>query len=228
MINDVVILVGGAGTRLRSVVKDIPKPMAPINGRPFLAYLLDALQRQSVKRVVLSVGYKYDIIKNRFGNKFQGLNLVYSVESEPLGTGGAIKKALALADAEPVCVMNGDTLFDLDLSALLSFHQSKQADMTLALKNMTDFDRYGVVETDQAGRVLALKEKESRKSGQINGGVYVIQKTLFAAMPEKFSVEKDFLEVYLNACRIYGCAFDGYFIDIGIPEDYDRAQKELL
>ena len=228
---EAIILAGGKGTRLRSVVSELPKPMAPLDaaGTPFLTFLLGELKAQGVTRVVLSVGYKAECIVNYFGNEWQGVELVYAKEDEPLGTGGALKLALSFCKAANVFVFNGDTFFDVKLAEMEKFHLAEAADLTLAAKEMTDFDRYGTLALD-GSRVNAFKEKAPCRRGFINGGIYLVRRELFNGFEEeKFSFEQDFLMPRVEEGNIKLCAFksEGYFIDIGIPEDYYRAQREL-
>lgn len=228
MIKEAIILAGGLGTRLQSVVKDIPKPMADINGEPFLKHLLDYLINNGIERVILSVGFRYEAIKEYFGNNYKNLELQYAIEEEPLGTGGGIINALNYTRENLVYLINGDTFFNVNLPELFHFHNQSKADFTLALKPMINFDRYGTVEMDK-DRIIKFNEKQYKDKGLINGGIYILNKYLLETLPfaQKFSFEKDFLEKYLNQFFINGCIVDNYFIDIGIPEDYQRAQKEL-
>ena len=229
-----IILAGGLGTRLRSVISDMPKPMAPVNGKPFLHYIFLYLQKQGISDVILSVGYKSEMIKEFFGEKYAGINVRYAVENEPLGTGGGIAQAMAMIDSDAF-VLNGDTFFDVDLSELYGFYQKSNSDIALALKRMLHFDRYGTVEIGNQNRVLQFHEKQFRYEGLINGGVYVLSKDLFKkieeleddVLPQKFSFEKDVLEKYLIYLHYHGIEFKGYFIDIGIPEDYQKAQGDF-
>lgn len=225
---EAIVLAGGFGTRLAHVVPDVPKPMAPVCGKPFLSYILSDIAKKGIERVVLAVGYKKECIECFFGNCFEGMGLVYSPESEPLLTGGAIRQAAALCAADEVFVMNGDTFFDVDLPEMLRAHQRTNAVLTVATKRMADFDRYGTVETDRQGRIVNFREKTYRAQGKINGGIYLLQRQEILAFPEKrFSFEKDYMERYVKAKRMYAFCTDGYFIDIGIPEDYARAQEEF-
>jgi D-glycero-alpha-D-manno-heptose 1-phosphate guanylyltransferase len=229
-----IILAGGLGTRLRSVISDMPKPMAPVSGQPFLHYIFLYLQKQSIKNAVLSVGYRSELIQDFFGDNYAGINISYAVEHEPLGTGGGIAQAMAMIDSDAY-VLNGDTFFDVDLSGLYGFYKKTDADIALALKRMYHFDRYGTVETGNLDRVLQFHEKQYRREGLINGGVYVVNKDLFRKieseeeepLPKRFSFEKDILEKHLLHLHYYGKEFDGYFIDIGIPEDYQKAQEDF-
>ncbi len=226
---EAIVLAGGFGTRLRDLIVDLPKPMAPIDNRPFLEYLLNYLDRQNVNRVILSVGYKYEIIQQYFKNKYKNVQLIYSVEDEPLGTGGAIKKAFKEVTEQVVFIINGDTFFHIaDLTGLRKRHFELSADITIALKQMSHFDRYGCVFIDH-DYVIGFKEKKYTESGYINGGIYITQPTLFDPLdfPEKFSFENDFLSVHCRNLSIGSYICDGYFIDIGLPEDYRKANNEL-
>lgn len=225
---EAIILAGGLGTRLQSVLHGLPKPMAAIGSQPFLALLLDSLVQQHVQRVILSVGYRYEAIQSYFGSSYRSCELVYAIESEPLGTGGAIRQALQQAESETVCIMNGDTMFQVPLEAMIHFHQVQQADLTLALKPMANFDRYGNVIVSGT-RITRFEEKQYCSQGNINGGVYLLNRSRFEQfnLPAKFSFETDFLQQRLDQLQIHGFVSDRYFIDIGIPEDYEKAQREL-
>lgn len=224
---EALVLAGGKGTRLRSVVSDVPKPMAPIAGKPFLEYLLHYLRHNGIKRVVLSVGYKWETIFNHFGNLFYDVELVYSIEDSLLGTGGAIRKGLEYINGGKVLICNGDTFFNVPLQEFIS-NSDKRSKIVLSLKPMKNFDRYGCVETDEEGYVTEFSEKRAREVGNINGGLYLVSKDIFGSLslPEVFSFEK-FMEAERGKLRISSQIFDEYFIDIGIPEDYDRAQREM-
>lgn len=226
---DAVVLAGGMGTRLRPVVQDIPKPMAPIGERPFLSFILDELYTQGVRRVVLSTGYRHEVVEDYFSHEYNGLEIAYSVEDSPLGTGGAIKKALKNVNTPHAIVLNGDTMFKARLQEMKKIHLQNSADITLALKHMDDCERYGVVETSE-GRIQNFGEKRANTAGAINGGIYMLRTTLLEEfnLPEKFSFEKDFLEAYNKNVKMMAYPSNGYFIDIGIPDDYARAQQDLL
>lgn len=225
---ETIILAGGLGTRLKAVTKVLPKPMAPIASKPFLALLLDHLICQNVNHAILSVGYKYEAIVSYFGDRYRDCKLTYSIEREPLGTGGAIRYALQQVESEYVLVMNGDTLFQVPFCEMIRFHQSHQADLTLALKPMVDFARYGNVVLSNT-QIVGFEEKQYCVQGNINGGIYLMKKEIFEAfsLPPQFSFETDFMKEYVNQLHVYGFVCDGYFIDIGIPEDYRKAQQEL-
>ncbi|MCW5908818.1 MAG: nucleotidyltransferase family protein [Chitinophagales bacterium] len=229
-----IILAGGLGTRLRNVVKDLPKPMAPVNGKPFLHYLFTYLKQQGVHNAILSVGYKADAIRSYFGDTYNGISILYMEEAEPLGTGGGIYQAISLTDG-PAYVLNGDTFFNVDLKALFNFYLTKQADIALSLKHLQNFDRYGTLQLNEAGRVISFSEKKMVTSGLINGGVYVMSKESFGKieellnkpLPQKFSFEKDILETHVGFLNLEGKVFENYFIDIGIPEDYEKVQTDF-
>ncbi|EOI0230025.1 nucleotidyltransferase family protein [Campylobacter coli] len=216
-----IVLAGGLGTRLKSVVQDLPKPMAPINGKPFLAFVLEYLKKQGIAEVILSVSYKYELIQEYFKDEFEGMKIRYNVEKELLGTGGAIKDALKLVKNE-VYVVNGDTFFDIDLKKLV-LNGSK---ICIALKQMQNFDRYGTVNVDDQGIVTSFEEKVFKKQGLINGGIYLLKKDIFDNfdLEKKFSFEK-FLQENFELLKIQTQIFNDYFIDIGVPQDYKLFKK---
>ncbi|MBL7927627.1 MAG: nucleotidyltransferase family protein [Bacteroidia bacterium] len=224
--NHAIILAGGFGTRLRAVIEDVPKPMAPINQIPFLHYLLVFVKKNGISNVTLAVGYKHQNIIQYLGNKYLDIDITYAIETEPLGTGGAIKQALT--GFENTFVINGDTYFDVDLQHMYAKHLSNHADITLALKPMQNFSRYGAVELDQ-NKIIAFHEKKQVDFGYINGGIYILNQKLFSRMqlPLKFSFETDVLQAHLKTLHLNGYVSDGYFIDIGIPEDYAKAQIDF-
>lgn len=225
---EAIVLAGGFGTRLKHIVSDVPKPMAPVCGQPFLRYILDDLAKKGVGRVILAVGYKKECIEDHFGGGYAGMELVYSPEDTPLLTGGAIKRAMGLCREERVFIVNGDTFFDVDLPAMARAHAATGARLTIATKRMHDFDRYGAVETDASGRILAFREKCFRKEGDINGGVYLAEKADLLAVPEEtFSFETAYMERRVGEGFMFAFPSAGYFIDIGIPEDYARAQEDF-
>lgn len=232
---EVIILAGGLGTRLQSEVRDVPKCMAPVANKPFLWHLLNKLKKyHNITRVILSVGYLRNVIFDyipTIRNDYP-FEIDYSVETYPLGTGGGIKFAMQKTQDDCVVVINGDTFFDVNLNELVSAHQNrKEAKLTIALKPMKDFNRYGTVSVDADFRVLKFNEKKPCTEGYINGGVYVLSKddSIFDNLPEKFSFET---EVMYKKCGengfIFGVVQDNYFIDIGIPEDYHKANIDLL
>lgn len=221
-----IILAGGLGTRLREVVSELPKALAPVNGKPFLHNIFQYLVKQNISEVVLSVGYKRETIQEYFGGEYLGISVQYAIEEEPLGTGGGIKKAFQLVN-DFAFVLNGDTFFDVELSALRNSYSETSADIALALKQMKHFDRYGTVQMN-GNRITHFEEKKFKEEGLINGGVYFLHKELLSiAEGDKFSFEKDVLEKYVNEKKWCGKTFDNYFIDIGIPEDYAKAQEDF-
>jgi len=203
--------------------------MAPVNGKPFLAYVVRYLQQQGIRRFIFALGYKHNDFDVFLRSFFKEDQYTVSIEEEPLGTGGAIRLACDKALSENVLVANGDTIFETDVPALADFHYRHQAACTLALKPMTNFSRYGAVVLDKDGVIQQFREKQQCSEGLINGGVYALSVAKFKArdLPEKFSFEKEFLEKYTAEQTFYGLPQDGYFIDIGIPEDYEKAQREL-
>ena len=225
---EAVVLAGGLGTRLRPIIRDIPKPMALINERPFLHYLLSSLSHFDVSRIILCIGYKHEVVQRYFGASFQGIPISYSIEDEPLGTGGAAAQALRFVIEHSFIVLNGDTYFEADIRRMHRLHRDQDADCTMALKTMHNFDRYGTITLDNA-RVISFQEKRFCAEGLINGGIYIVKKSIFEnnEFPRKFSLERDFLEKRVSTLRVFGTAFDGYFIDMGMPEDYQRARREL-
>lgn len=224
-----IVLAGGLGTRLRSVVSELPKCMAPVAGRPFLFYVINYLRLQGVEHFIFSLGYKHEVIEAYLAAEFSTLSYQCAVESEPLGTGGAISMACGLATEKNVLVVNGDTLFRIDAQQAFDFHHRRNADCTLVLKPMQHFDRYGVVEMNRHNRIVAFREKQFYDKGLINGGVYIlnVEKFLQIEFPAVFSFEKDYLQHLHTGHDIYGITQDAYFIDIGIPGDFERAQTEL-
>lgn len=224
---EVAILAGGLGTRLRSVVSEVPKCMAPVAGQPFLWYLLEQLRLYDVERVILSVGYLREVIQDWVAEHAAEypFEFRFAVEEQPLGTGGGIKLASSMADGPELVVLNGDTFFDVDLDLLLAARRGSGLPVALALKPMRDFDRYGTVLPGADGVIRAFREKQHCSEGLINGGVYAIdlRSGVFDGVPVKFSFEKEVLEPQCGRGRLYGLVQDGYFIDIGIPEDYARA-----
>lgn len=229
-----IVLAGGLGTRLRAAVPDLPKPLAPIGGRPFLAWLIEYLARQGITAVTLSVGHGADAILDYFGDAHAGLAVSYVRETEPLGTGGAARCALAsLEGAEPVFVLNGDTLNEVDYRALMAAHcdpggGAPGSSLTVVLREVDSADRYSPVEVEGA-RIARFSAPGRAGPALINGGVYVMAPQLLDAYPEAhpFSLEADFLEPRAAALGARAWVTQGFFIDIGMPDDYERAQELL-
>lgn len=229
---DVIILAGGMGTRLRSIVSEVPKCMAPVVGHPFLYYLLEYLKPYKPGKVVLSLGYMSEKVidwVNTSGRVLYDYPIEWVVESAPLGTGGGIKLALNRCSSDNVCILNGDTMFKVPLDVLCRLHQESTVSISLALKQMKDFSRYGTVSISDDNTITAFGEKRYCSRGFINGGIYFISRNskIFDAMPEKFSFEKDILESLVIKRELKGFSFDGYFIDIGVPEDYEKSQTDF-
>ena len=229
MIREAIILAGGLGTRLRDTVPGLPKCMAPVAGRPFLFYVINFLRSQGIEHFIFSLGYKHEIIESWLKEHFATLDYQCVTEPEPLGTGGAILLASERITEKNMVIANGDTLFKADLHEAAIFHDRHMAECTLLLKPMKRFDRYGVVETNEDHLVTGFREKSFYEAGTINGGIYLLNRDKFLdeEFPLKFSFETDYLEKYFTSRRIYGITHDTYFIDIGIPADYHRAQEEL-
>ncbi len=222
---EAIILAGGFGTRLKHIVSDVPKPMAPVTGQPFLEFIMKYLLINGVNKVVLAVGYKANIIQDYFGNNYHGIRIAYSIEDTPLGTGGAIRKALDSCNDDDVFIINGDTYFDVDLHKMKTFHTEMDSDLTVAIKSMSNFERYGSV-VIEGNLIREFKEKKPTIKGRINGGIYLIKKKLMNLVDkESFSFEKVILESHM--VDTYAFESDGYFIDIGVPEDYYKAQKDF-
>lgn len=230
MITEAIILAGGLGTRLKHILQETPKPMAPVNGKPFLSYLIDYLHDWGISRIILSVGYKYQDIHSYFTEKQGDIDLIYSVEDEPQGTGGGILKALDHLIGDDGLVLNGDSMFRINMDLFEVFHRSKNSLLSIALRYQEETGRYGRVEMDDRQRITGFVEKgEGTSGGWINGGIYLVNKTFFLenSQAERFSLEMDFLPRCIHSQRLYGYMAEGYFIDIGTPESYRRAQHEF-
>jgi len=228
VIKEAIILAGGFGTRLRDVIGEgIPKPMAPVNDKPFLEYLLTYLDKWGVDRVILATGHKSEVIESHFGDHYKNQKIIYSHEKEPLGTGGAVKKAMEFVRDYSCYVINGDTFFDVNLWKMANAFRAKESDAMMALRKMGDVSRYGMVKIDLENRITDFREKGAESGmGFINGGTYILSRNFFLELnlPEKFSLEKDFFEKYYQKHRIFGVRCYSFFLDIGIPEDYEEAQ----
>jgi D-glycero-alpha-D-manno-heptose 1-phosphate guanylyltransferase len=229
---EAIILAGGLGTRLAGRLAGVPKPMAPVAGRPFLEILLLQLRRAGCMRAILSVGYLHHVIQNHFGAAFEGMRIDYAIETAPLGTGGAVRAALSQTSEEAVLAMNGDTYRQMDYADLMRFHRAEGAAATIALVHVDDVSRYGSVRVEQK-RVVAFEEKGQARSGVmpgwINAGAYVLNRNLEwpERLGERFSIETDFFAAEVERLRPAAYEMRGYFLDIGVPEDLDRAQREL-
>ncbi len=229
-VTECIILAGGLGTRLQSVVSNVPKVLAPVADQPFLHYIFSYLKKNKIERIVLSVGYKYELIEEYCFEWKDEFDIYFAIETEPLGTGGGIRLALQKTTTENILILNGDTFFDIDLHKFVQFHFSHSPnDLSLALKPMENFERYGIVQVNDSFAITGFMEKKFRTKGIINGGVYLLNRKclLDYTFPEKFSFEKDFLESHYNFLHFYGYVSDGYFIDIGVPEDFERANTHF-
>ena len=233
---EAILLCGGLGTRLRSVVSDRPKPMADIAGKPFLHYLVKMLSESGVKHLIFALGYIGEQIEAYFqSGEDYGLSISYSYEDSPLGTGGAIRNALSYVSGENVLVLNADTYFHTDYESLLREQLKNKAAMTIASRKIEDISRYGAILKDESGRILRWNEKmssdraEAPCPGEINGGIYVMQKSLIEKIPEgKQSLENDCIPAWLeDGLYLQAVPSDGYFMDIGIPEDYAQFKEDV-
>lgn len=226
-----IILAGGFGTRLQSAIgADLPKPMAPVGGEPFLAHYIRYLRGQGVHQIVLSVHHRKEAIHDYFSNRFEGVTIKYAEESEPLGTGGALRFALEqLQSDEPILVTNGDSFVEVDIQSMVSAHSRAGTTLTIGLRKMPGCSRYGEVLFDEKHRITDFRYPGSEGEGWISTGVYVVNPNIFSAynLPAAFSFENDFQRIYAAQIKPLAWLTDGYFIDIGIPEDYARAQVEL-
>ncbi|MBQ0720523.1 MAG: nucleotidyltransferase family protein [Gammaproteobacteria bacterium] len=223
-----IVLAGGFGTRLRERVPDLPKPMAPVAGRPFLEYVLDKLVLGGVSEIILSVGYKANIIIEHFGDVYRNVAVSYAVEEEPLGTGGAIFHALKGQGEEATLVLNGDTFLDVDYRELILWYAQSPTQVAMVLREVPDVARYGSVLVS-GEQVSSFVEKGKAGSGLINAGVYFINPGVFGtySLSGKFELEADLLQRHCRTLTPRAFISDTFFIDIGVPDDYDRAQHEL-
>ncbi|MFO0879529.1 MAG: sugar phosphate nucleotidyltransferase [Gemmataceae bacterium] len=223
----IAILAGGLGTRLRSACPDHPKVLAPVAGRPFLAYLLDQVALAGATDVLLLTGHQGDLVQRLFGASYQGLQLTYSREPAPRGTAGALAQARPLLRASTLLLLNGDSYFDIDLDVLHRFHTCHQSQVSLALKHVDDTQRYGAVRLTRRQQVIDFLEKDAAGGpGWINGGVYLLEPALIAAIPQHrpVSLEREILPAWVARGQVFGLPASGPFLDIGTPESYARAE----
>ncbi len=224
-----VILAGGLGTRLRSVVGDRPKVLAEVSGRPFLSYLLDRLAEAGIRDAVLCTGYQGDQVRAAFGEVYAGIRLRYSQEVVPRDTGGALRLALPLLGPDPIVVLNGDSFCDGDLAAVWGWHCRKGAAGTLVLVEVANVSRFGGVDLDEDGRVVRFQEKGREGShGWINAGTYVLNPPLLVEIPpdRPCSLERDLFPAWIGR-GLYGYRHHGQFLDIGVPEALETAAAFL-
>ncbi len=226
---DAAILMGGLGTRVRSVVPERPKPLAEVKDRPFVVHLLDQLGNFSIPRTVLCTGYLGEMVESCLGKSYRNLTLIYSHEPVALGTAGALRLALPLFNTQQVLVLNGDSYCEIDLTKLISSHMEEKALITIAVTSVVDTSRYGTVLLNDRGEIVSFREKGEKKgAGLINAGIYVLDRTTIENIPasKQLSLEKDIFPQYLGH-SLRGFLTEGFFIDIGSPEDYVRAQKQM-
>lgn len=225
---DAIILAGGLGTRLRKVIPDVPKPLAPVNGRPFLDALLEYLDRfQHIGKVVMAIGYRAEAIKERYADTQYHFPVVFSYEESPLGTGGAIKHALPLTSGNDIIVVNGDTYADVDIGALLKFHQEKNGVATISVARKKDSARYGAVACNDDHKIHSFCEK-SGASDYVNAGTLILRRSLFDSVSDGTicSLEKDLIPRWLTQ-GVYAYVHHDGFIDIGTPESYAESGAYL-
>jgi len=222
----VMILAGGYGTRLSSIVADRPKVLADVNGRPFLSYLLDQISILKVKSIIICGGYKGEMIVQAFQYNYKGNVLVYSQEPNPLGTAGALKLSLNFCSSEHIMVMNGDSFCDTNLLSFVEWHCLKRADSTILLTQVVNSERFGFVKTDEDGKIEEFEEKGVGRNGWINAGVYLIRREIIATIPSNrtVSLEREVFP-FLIGKKFYGYKSHGAFIDIGTPESYKKAEE---
>ncbi|MBI2061771.1 MAG: nucleotidyltransferase family protein [Nitrospirae bacterium] len=221
------ILAGGLGKRLQPVVPDRQKVLAEVDGRPFLAVLLDQIGRAGVRHAVLCTGHKGDQVRSSLGDRFGAVQLSYSHETQPLGTAGALRHALPLAESDPILALNGDSYCQADLQDLVEWHQRKHADGTLALVQVPDAGRFGLVRTDAQDRVIRFDEKGGHEGpGWISAGIYVLSRKLLATIPEgrAVSIETEMFPLWTRE-QLFGFRLEGRFLDIGTPDSYAVASE---
>lgn len=227
----VVILVGGLGTRLRSVLPDLPKPMALVNGRPFLEILVAQVARAGFRDVVLCVGYRADAIEAHFGDgRRHGVRMRYAHEKELLGTAGAVLNAQGVVNSDSFVVMNGDSYCAVDFSAMVTQHRDHRAAATIMAVEVPDSSRYGNLQLAPDGAVVGFTEKaQALGAGWINAGIYLLQRSVLQRLvPGKpASMERDVFPALVKQHALHAVKTSGLFIDIGIPADLERAQTLL-
>ncbi len=226
---EAIILAGGEGTRLRETLPGLAKVLAPVAGKPFLHYVLQYFSAAGIEKFIFALGAFHDQVENFLSKLQPTIDYSIVIEPEPLGTGGAIQHALNYCNENTVAVINGDSLFRVNLENISAFHHMCGAECTMALKPMKSFNRYGEVVLHHDYSIASFREKTEVKEGLINGGFYLLNKRLFSShkMPVKYSFEEDYLGKLFAERRIFGVQQNGYFIDIGIPDDYLNAQADF-
>lgn len=226
---DAVILCGGKGTRLKSVVPDLPKPMAALNDKPFLELLLDYAAGFGFKRFILAAGYRGDVIEKHFSGAFPGLEIAVSRETEPLDTAGAVKNAASLIRTPQFLVMNGDSICRIDLRAFMDFHFSRRGRASVAVAKVADAGSFGSIVKDAGDRILSFREKVPAGAGYVNAGIYILDKTVLDAVPPgaRYSMERELLPALISGGEVYGYETESRLFDIGTPEGYREAGDKL-
>lgn len=231
MLSTAIILAGGFGTRLQSVINNLPKPMAPVCNKPFLDFQVRYLKHFGFQHIIFSVGYKHEVVESYFKNNYLDINIDYALEKEPLGTGGGIRLAIEKSKDENVLVLNGDSFFDMDLKKFYQSHLKSNSNNSLALRKVSNAARYGTIQLDEQNQIISFLEKNNLAApGLINAGVYILNKKQFLDLTPQhkaFSIEKNFFETKHQNLNLMGFEFEGYFIDIGIPEDYNQAKDDF-
>jgi len=227
-IMDAVVLCGGKGSRLKSVVSDLPKPMAALNDKPFIQVLMEYAAAFGVKRFILASGYMGDVIEKYFSGKSLGFEVVVCRETEPLDTAGALKNASGLIRTDQFLVMNGDSICRIDLRAFMDFHFSRKGLASVAVAKVSDAGSSGAVTKDAGDKILSFREKAVAGPGYVNAGIYVLDKKTLDAVPPgvRYSMERDLLPALINGGEVYGYATESRLFDIGTPEGYRRLREE--
>lgn len=226
---DCIILCGGLGKRLQSIVHDVPKVMAQVDGRPFLNFIIEFLKSKNVERIVLCTGYKADLVERYYRQQDFGLIIDFSTENEPLGTGGALKNAREVISSDPFFVLNGDSFLPIDLQAFLDFHMEKKSIASMLISEVEDGKDFGNLEIDENQQIVDFREKDvGTKKQLVNAGIYCFSQKAFSCMPEtkKFSLENDFFPKLIGN-KFYGYCTDKEFMDISTPERYESAKQKL-
>ena len=225
---DALVLCGGLGKRLRATIGETQKVMAEVNSRPFLDIILEYIKKEGLRRVILCAGFQADKVKSYYQAKKTGLEIEFSVEKEPLGTGGAIKNTKSLVKSNPFFVFNGDSLCPVRLNDLLMFHNEHKALASVAISKVKDASDFGAISVDSTGKITAFDEKQKKSAGYVNAGIYCFAKNIFDVMPQTkiFSIEKDFFPL-LTGKSFYGFETGEDFLDIGTPERYSQAKHNL-
>jgi D-glycero-alpha-D-manno-heptose 1-phosphate guanylyltransferase len=221
---DAIVLAGGRGTRLSSVVSDRPKVLAEVLGRPVLTFLLDRLERAGIRRTILAVGYMADMVEDAIGSRHNSMEILYSKEVQPLGTGGGLQLASSLLQSSHALVFNGDSFCQLDLAGMVDVHNRQSAMGTIAVIGVPDAGRYGRVQTGPDQRIIKFEEKQAGGSGSINAGIYLVPSSALRTIPagQPISLEREIFPVWVEQ-GLFAFEAEGPFLDIGLPETYAQA-----